>query len=81
MVIKPSGVSYDELTPESMVVCDLEGKVLDGDLAPSSDTASHAYGYRYMKHVGGVVYTHSTYACAWAARGRAGALRADGDGR
>jgi L-ribulose-5-phosphate 4-epimerase len=69
MVIKPSGVAYEDLTPESMVVCDLDGTVVDGDLAPSSDTASHAYVYRHMPHVGGVVHTHSTYACAWAARG------------
>jgi L-ribulose-5-phosphate 4-epimerase len=69
MVIKPSGVSYDELTPDSMIVCDLEGNVLDGDFAPSSDTAAHAYVYRHMADVGGVVHTHSTYACAWAARG------------
>jgi L-ribulose-5-phosphate 4-epimerase len=69
MLIKPSGVSYDDLTPESMVLCDLDGSVLEGDLAPSSDTASHAYVYRHMPHVGGVVHTHSTYAVAWAARG------------
>ena len=69
MVIKPSGVSYQELTPESMIVCDLEGHVVEGGLAPSSDTAAHAYVYRHMPHVGGVVHTHSTYACAWAARG------------
>ena len=68
MVIKPSGLSYDELTPESMVVCDLEGTVVDGDRAPSSDTAAAAYVYRHMPEVGGVVHTHSTYACAWAAR-------------
>ncbi len=68
MVIKPSGVSYDDLTPESMVVCDLGGKPLGG-LSPSSDTATHAYIYRYMPEVGGVVHTHSTYATAWAARG------------
>ena len=71
MVIKPSGVSYDDLTPESMVVCDLQGRVVDGDLSPSSDTATHAYVYRHMPAVGGVVHTHSTYACAWAARGEA----------
>lgn len=70
-VIKPSGVSYEELTPESMIVCDLDGAVVDGDLAPSSDTAAHAYVYRHMPQVGGVVHTHSTYACAWAARGEA----------
>jgi L-ribulose-5-phosphate 4-epimerase len=69
LVIKPSGVSYDDLTPEAMIVCDLDGTVVDGDLAPSSDTAAHAYVYRNMPHVGGVVHTHSTYACAWAARG------------
>jgi L-ribulose-5-phosphate 4-epimerase len=69
LVIKPSGVSYDELTPANMIVCDLDGKVLEGDLAPSSDTAAHAYVYRHMPEVGGVVHTHSTYASAWAARG------------
>jgi L-ribulose-5-phosphate 4-epimerase len=69
MVIKPSGVSYDELTAASMVVCDLEGNVVDGEHAPSSDTAAHAYVYRHMPEVGGVAHTHSTYATAWAARG------------
>jgi L-ribulose-5-phosphate 4-epimerase len=69
MVIKPSGVSYDELTPDKMIVCDLHGQVVEGDLSPSSDTAAHAYVYRAMPEVGGVVHTHSTYACAWAARG------------
>ena len=69
MVIKPSGVSYDDLTPESMVVCSLDGEVIEGELSPSSDTASHAYVYRSMEGVGGVVHTHSTYASAWAARG------------
>ena len=69
MVIKPSGVSYDELTPDSMIVCDLDGTVVDGAFAPSSDTAAHAYVYRHMPDVGGVVHTHSTYASAWAARG------------
>jgi len=68
-VIKPSGVSYDDLTPESMVVCDLEGNLVDGDRNPSSDTAAHAYVYAHMPEVGGVVHTHSTYATAWAARG------------
>lgn len=70
-VIKPSGVSYDDLTPESIVVCDLDGKLVDGELDPSSDTAAHAYVYRSMPEVGGVVHTHSTYATAWAARGEA----------
>ena len=52
-----------------MIVCDLDGKVVEGDLSPSSDTAAHAYVYRHMPEVGGVVHTHSTYASAWAARG------------
>jgi L-ribulose-5-phosphate 4-epimerase len=68
MVIKPSGVSYDELDADAMVVCDLEGNLLDGSRQPSSDTAAHAYVYRHMPEVGGVVHTHSTYACAWSAR-------------
>ena len=71
-VIKPSGVSYDELAADTMVVCTLDGnKIEDGTLAsltPSSDTAAHAYVYRHMDGVGGVVHTHSTYATAWAAR-------------
>ncbi|MGW0199949.1 L-ribulose-5-phosphate 4-epimerase [Nonomuraea sp. NPDC003201] len=70
-VIKPSGVSYDELTPENMVVCDLDGNLVAGEHSPSSDTAAHAYVYRNMPDVGGVVHTHSTYASAWAARGEA----------
>ena len=84
MVIKPSGVSYDDLTPETMVVTDLYGTPVSGTstggngtivewgnpaLTPSSDTAAHAYVYRNMPDVGGVVHTHSTYATAWAARG------------
>jgi L-ribulose-5-phosphate 4-epimerase len=69
LVIKPSGVAYDELTPENMIVCDLDGAIVEGDLSPSSDTAAHAYVYRHMPEVGGVVHTHSTYASAWAARG------------
>ncbi len=72
-VIKPSGVSYDELGPDQMVVCTLDGrKVNDGTpdaLQPSSDTAAHAYVYTHMDDIGGVVHTHSTYATAWAARG------------
>src|SRR5215218_1978520 len=71
LVIKPSGVGYDELTPEAMVVCDLEGRLVDGDRSPSSDTAAHAYVYRHVPEVGGVVHTHSTYATAWSARGEA----------
>lgn len=72
-VIKPSGVSYDDLTPENMILCDLDGNVVRGtpgsDRSPSSDTAAHAYVYRNMPDVGGVVHTHSDYAVAWAARG------------
>jgi len=71
LVIKPSGVGYDELTPEAMVVTDFEGKLVDGGRSPSSDTAAHAYVYKQMPEVGGVVHTHSTYATAWAARGEA----------
>ncbi|MDI6942756.1 MULTISPECIES: L-ribulose-5-phosphate 4-epimerase [Microbacterium] len=71
-VIKPSGVSYDELAPENMILCDLDGDVIEGtpgsERSPSSDTAAHAYVYRNMPEVGGVVHTHSTYAVAWAAR-------------
>lgn len=72
-VIKPSGVSYDALTPESLVLCDLDGNVIPGtagsEHSPSSDTAAHAYVYRHMPDVGGVVHTHSTFATAWAAIG------------
>jgi L-ribulose-5-phosphate 4-epimerase len=68
-VIKPSGIDYDDLSPDAMIVCDLDGKVLEGELSPSSDTAAHAYVYREMPEVGGVVHTHSPYATAWAARG------------
>ncbi|MBF0673199.1 MAG: L-ribulose-5-phosphate 4-epimerase [Salinibacterium sp.] len=74
-VIKPSGVDYDELAPENMILCDLDGTVIPGTpgsgRSPSSDTAAHAYVYRNMPEVGGVVHTHSTYATAWAARGEA----------
>ena len=69
MVIKPSGVDYDRLTAETMIVCTLDGEIVEGNFAPSSDTAAHAFVYRYMPEVGGVVHTHSTYASAWAARG------------
>jgi L-ribulose-5-phosphate 4-epimerase len=70
-VIKPSGVSYDDLTAAVMIVCDLDGNVVEGSHAPSSDTAAHAFVYRALPEVGGVVHTHSTYATAWAARGEA----------
>ena len=72
-VIKPSGVSYDDLGPENMILCDLDGNVIPdtpgSDRSPSSDTAAHAYVYRNMPDVGGVVHTHSTYAAAWGIRG------------
>jgi L-ribulose-5-phosphate 4-epimerase len=71
LVIKPSGVSYDELSPEAMVVTDLDGRLVEGDHQPSSDTAAHAYVYKHMPEIGGVVHTHSTYATAWSARGEA----------
>lgn len=69
LVIKPSGIAYEALTPDSMVVCDLDGAVIAGDFVPSSDTAAHAYVYRQLPAVAGVVHTHSSYASAWAARG------------
>jgi L-ribulose-5-phosphate 4-epimerase len=68
-VIKPSGVDYDQIAPDNMILCNLDGAVVEGDLSPSSDTAAHAYVYRAMPEVGGVVHTHSSYATAWAARG------------
>jgi L-ribulose-5-phosphate 4-epimerase len=68
LVIKPSGVTYDQLTPAAMVVTDLDGTLVEGDRAPSSDTFAHGYVYAHMPHVGGVVHTHSDYATAWAAR-------------
>lgn len=68
LVIKPSGVSYDDLSPEAMVVTDFEANLVEGDRAPSSDTAAHAYVYAHLSDVGGVVHTHSDYATAWAAR-------------
>ena len=69
MVIKASGVPYEELTPEAIVVCDLDGALVDGALSPSSDAATHAFVYRHRPDVGGVAHTHSPYATAWAARG------------
>ena len=66
-IIKPSGVRYEELQPSMMVICDLDGNKIEGDLSPSSDTAAHAYVYRHMSSVNGVVHTHSNYATAWAA--------------
>ena len=66
-LIKPSGVMYPQLTADAMVLCDLDGKVIEGTRSPSSDTAAHAYVYRNMPEVGGVVHTHSNYACGFAA--------------
>lgn len=70
VVIKPSGVKYPDLRPEHLVVLDVDGKVVEGDLSPSSDTASHLYIYRHRPDVGGVVHTHSPYATAFAAVGK-----------
>jgi len=70
-VIKGSGVSYDGLSWDGITVCDLDGNVVDGVRAPSSDTAAHAYVYRHLPEVNGVVHTHSPYATAWSARGEA----------
>lgn len=70
VVIKPSGVSYDDMRPADMVVVDLaSGRVVEGDLRPSSDTPTHLAIYRAWPEVGGVVHTHSTYATAWAQAG------------
>ena len=70
VVIKPSGVRYEDLRPEHMVVVDMEGKVVEGELKFSSDTASHLYIYRHRSDVNGVVHTHSAYATAFAAVGK-----------
>jgi len=69
MVIKPSGIAYDDLDPDTIVVCDLAGDLVEGDLAPSSDAAAHGVVYREMPDVGGVAHTHSPYATAHAIRG------------
>ena len=68
--IKPSGVPYEELKPEDMVIVDLEGNVVEGDLNPSSDTPTHVVLYRDFKSIGGIVHTHSSYATSWAQSGR-----------
>jgi L-ribulose-5-phosphate 4-epimerase len=70
VVIKPSGVSYDKLSPDNLVVVDLNGKVIEGDLKPSVDMATHLYIYRNMPDVSSVIHTHSTYASAFAATGK-----------
>ena len=64
--IKPSGVPYENLTADNMVVVDLDGRAVDGGLKPSSDTATHAHLYRHFETIGGITHTHSTYATAWA---------------
>jgi L-ribulose-5-phosphate 4-epimerase len=71
VAIKPSGVSYESMRPEDMVVLDLQGQVVEGDLRPSSDTATHLELYRSFQGIGGVAHTHSTYATAWAQAKRA----------
>jgi L-ribulose-5-phosphate 4-epimerase len=70
VVIKPSGVRYEDLAPENMVVVDPEGNTVEGDYRPSSDTAAHLYIYRHRPEIMGVVHTHSTFATAFAALGR-----------
>lgn len=70
VVIKPSGVKYPDLRPEHLVVLDVDGKIVEGNLSPSSDTASHLYIYRRRPEVGGIVHTHSPYATAFAAAGK-----------
>ena len=70
VVIKPSGIRYNELRPEHMVVLNLDGETVEGNLKPSSDTASHLYIYKHRPDVGGVVHTHSAYATAFAAVNR-----------
>jgi L-ribulose-5-phosphate 4-epimerase len=70
VVIKPSGVSYDDMRAEDMVVVDLDGKIVEGKLKPSSDTATHLELYKAFPEIGGVVHTHSTYATAWAQAGK-----------
>ncbi|MCD8204095.1 MAG: L-ribulose-5-phosphate 4-epimerase AraD [Coprobacillus sp.] len=70
VVIKPSGVPYADLTIKDMVVIDLDGKVIEGSLKPSSDTPTHLYIYKHFKKITAVVHTHSTFACAWAQAGK-----------
>ena len=70
VVIKPSGVSYDDMKAEDMVVVDLDGKVVEGRLKPSSDTPTHVVLYKAFPEIGGIVHTHSSYATSWAQAGR-----------
>ncbi|MBN2611644.1 MAG: L-ribulose-5-phosphate 4-epimerase [Bacteroidales bacterium] len=69
VVIKPSGVSYEEMKPEDMVVTDMDGNIVEGKLKPSSDTATHLVLYRNFKNIGGIVHTHSEWATSWAQAG------------
>lgn len=64
--IKPSGVAYEKLSPDKMVIVDFDGKIVEGNLRPSSDTNTHAVLYKHWEKIGGIVHTHSTYATAWA---------------
>ena len=80
-VIKPSGVDYDKLTPEDMVVMDLEGNRVEGHYNPSSDTATHLEIYKAFPKIGGIVHTHSSWATSWAQAGRGDPLRAKPDQR
>jgi L-ribulose-5-phosphate 4-epimerase len=69
MAIKASGIAYEELDEHGIVICDLHGELVEGDLAPSSDAATHGYVYRALAHVNGIAHTHSAYATAWAIHG------------
>ena len=71
VVIKPSGITYNEMTPDDMVVLDMHGKVVEGKYKPSSDTPTHLEIYRNFQHIGGIVHTHSEWATSWAQAGRA----------
>jgi L-ribulose-5-phosphate 4-epimerase len=70
VVIKPSGISYHDMKPEDMVVVNMDGRVIEGNLNPSSDTATHLFLYKAFPNVGAVVHTHSTWATAWAQAGK-----------
>jgi L-ribulose-5-phosphate 4-epimerase len=69
VVIKPSGISYEEMIPADMVVMDLNGKIIEGDLKPSTDTSTHLVLYNNFKQIGAIVHSHSEYACCWAQAG------------
>jgi L-ribulose-5-phosphate 4-epimerase len=70
IVIKPSGISYEKMKPENMVVIDLNGNIIEGRLKPSSDTPTHIYLYKHFKNIGGIVHTHSEWATCWAQAGK-----------